>query len=398
MRIGYLVPEFPGQTHAFFWREVRALREAGYHVTLLSTQAPREPCAHSFAAEAQAETTYLFPPQPSTLGAAARARLHLPAAFRYLNEIPKKRGRDWLRAGGLLASAVELLARSNSAGFSHVHAHSCANAAHVVALARLLGGPSYSLTLHGDLKVYGDGHALKFRDATFVSVVTHALQEQVVRETGIEISRAPVIRMGVDTDLLCPKAWNEQEEAETKPFRAVTVARLNRTKGHVYAVKAIARLRDQGLPIRYEIAGTGPEQAAIEEEISRLGLEDQVRLLGGLAEHEVARLLSSADAFLLTSYGLGEAAPVSVMEAMATGLPVICSRIGGTAEMIDDQQNGFLVDQKQPEQIAEALALLVNDRDLRRRIGEEARQRAQREFDFRTNALRLMKRIEASAE
>ena len=91
--------------------------------------------------------------------------------------------------------------------------------------------------------------------------------------------------------------------------------------------------------------------------------------------------------------GLGEAAPVSVMEAMSCGLPVICSRIGGTPDMISDGIDGFLTPQADEEAIFAAISQLADDLALRKRLGDAARARAEREFDHVAMAKQLLNHI-----
>lgn len=199
MRIGYLVPEFPSQTHAFFWRELSALREMGHTVTLLSTRRPpHEACRHAFAEEARAETRYLFPPDVREAlrwtfqHAFGAARVGTYVAG--LSESPPGRK---ARVAALAACAAMLCRIAERERLDHVHGHSCADAAHLLALARALGGPSYSLTLHGDLPVYGKDHASKMRGAAFVSAVTRPLQHQIVERVGLPPERVPVIWMTI---------------------------------------------------------------------------------------------------------------------------------------------------------------------------------------------------------
>lgn len=389
MRVGYLVPEFPGQTHAFFWREIQALRAKGCEVDLVSTRAPAsDACQHEFAAEARRQTRYLFPPAP--LSALRSLSPLQPSTVRqYLAAIPAPNLKVRLKHRALLSAAMTMLELSRRRNLEHIHVHSCANAAHVAALCRLLGGPPYSLTLHGDLNVYGDAHAQKFREAKFVSVVTWALQEQVVQQLKLAPDFLPVIRMGVDTD-----RFLASPNPTTSTIRAVTVARLNHTKGHLYALEAIADLRSRGIRVEYQIAGAGPEESSIVAHIKRLDLGDQVKLLGSLSEDCVRELLVQSDVFILSSFGLGEAAPVSVMEAMASGRPVISSRIGGTAEMIEDGIDGILVAQSSSAEITAGLERLIREPELRVQLGTAAREKAIQQFDYRTNAALLLGRIE----
>jgi glycosyltransferase involved in cell wall biosynthesis len=390
-RLGYLVPEMPGQTHAFFWREVQALRAAGTEVTLLSTRRPpADACPHAFASDARAETIYLFPP-----GAGAAAWLGArPAAavrgLRYAATLAESGPAERVRVAALLPIAAELCRVAAARDLTHVHIQSCATAAHLGAMARHMGGPAYSLTLHGHLPVYGKDHPAKIAEAAFVRTVTRPLQADV-RQIA-PAAHIPVISMGVDTEAFAPPG---QPRDHAGPVRFLGVARLNRTKGHVHFLRALRRLLDEGVEAQYVVAGAGPEEPAIRAEIAALGLERRVEMLGAIPQDEVLRRLHAADCLVLTSYGAGEAAPVAVMEAMATGLPVICSVIGGTADMIEDGHDGLLVPQQDESAIAAAARGVARDPALRARLGAAARQRAVAEFDYRQKAARLLDEIAA---
>ena len=169
----------------------------------------------------------------------------------------------------------------------------------------------------------------------------------------------------------------------------VTVARLNAAKGHIHAIAAVHRARQAGVEIRYSIAGEGPHRQAIASRIRELKLDDHVTLTGTLSEAEVFQLLSKADAFVLSSTGLGEAWPVSIMEAMGAGLPVISSAIGATPEMITPDEDGFLIPQNDEDALFEKIMLLARDLDVRRQIGEAARRTASRRFDVAVTAAAL---------
>ncbi|MGR3409510.1 MAG: glycosyltransferase [Paracoccus sp. (in: a-proteobacteria)] len=390
--LGYLVPEFPGQTHAFFWREIQAIEDAGTPVRLYSTRRlPPGSCPHAFAGAASARTTYLFPPRlSSSIRVLIGRPLRLARAISYvarLHEMPVK-GR--LRLLALLPSAAKLVDDADRHGVDHLHIHSCANAAHLGALANILGSLPYSLTLHGDLPVYGTDHAAKMRRAKFVAAVTRPLAEQVRHAS--PTTDAPVIWMGVDCARFAPVDGKGHDGA----FTVATVARLNPAKGHRFFLRAMAALKSQGIAVTYLLAGDGPERPAIEAEIDRLGLNADVRMLGALDETQIRDLLGAVDAVALTSVGQGEAAPVTVMEAMARGIPVICSRIGGTPDMIIDGVDGFLVPQEDVVAIAERLELLVSQPERAKAIGRAARLTAIQKFDHRRNAGRLLDHINAS--
>lgn len=376
MRIGYLVPEFPSQTHIFFWREIVAMRKLGADLRLISTRRPLQPSRHSFAEEALKETAYLFPPQ------FARDFFFLLsspglvwAMLAYLGSVENTTFFQKLRLIGLFFATAELLRIVRRDKIDHIHAHSCADAAHLLALASLSGAFSYSLTLHGDLPVYGTGHIAKFKRAKFVSVVTQSLQDQVHEKCGLPRERLPVIRMGVDTKRFLPSVV---------PFggsmRLITVARLGPSKGHIVALQAMRKAIDQGCDFRYTIVGEGECRPEIEKALVDLNIADRVTLMGTANEDEVIDFLHHSDIFVLSSVGLGEAAPVSVMEAMACGLPVISSIIGGTPEMIKDEFNGVLVPQRDVDGFAAAMKRLSTDQVFFQKLQTEARRTAEQKF------------------
>lgn len=391
--LGYLVPEFPNQTHAFFWRELNAIEASGVPVHVFSTRRPDpSACPHGFADAARARTTYLFPPRwgqvARFLAARPAASLRALSYVAGLGETPLPR-----RAvlAGLIGPAAQLAMEARAAGIQHVHIHSCANAAHLGALAHILDGLDYSLTLHGDLPVYGTDHGAKMARAQFVSAVTAPLQASLRAEIDPE-GRFPVIWMGVDTERFAP----DPAKRAARPLdrlEVVSVARITFAKGHRFFLRAMAKLRAEGHDIHYRIAGEGPERANLEAEIAELGLQDHVEMLGSVAEDRVLELLQSSDVLALTSIMQGEAAPVAVMEAMACGLPPVCSIIGGTRDMIDDGVDGFLVGQEDVDAIADATRILVTDPDRRAQMGIAARASAQRLFDHTTNALALYREI-----
>jgi glycosyltransferase involved in cell wall biosynthesis len=182
--------------------------------------------------------------------------------------------------------------------------------------------------------------------------------------------RAVVIRNAVDV-AAAPRSRHERATP-----RLIAVGRLKAPKDFLTLIRACAALTAGS----YEalIVGDGPDRAAIEAEIERLGLEDSVRLAGERAD--VPELLADSDVFVLSSRS--EGLPVSVLEAMAAGLPVVASRVGGLDELVVDGETGILVPSGDHEALAAALAPMVEDRELRRRFGVAGRSRAEALFDL----------------
>jgi len=381
MRIGYLIPEFPAQTHIFFWREICALRELGADLTLLSTRKPQSEGKHHFVHEAKKETVYLFPPKIITASLVLVMHpLWVIKSIFYILTLNETKLSQKLRLMGIILVATNLLDQARKRNLTHIHSHSCADAAHLLVIAALSKYFTYSLTLHGELALYGTDHKSKFANASFIAMVTYALQDKVANLYNIDKSRLPVIRMGVDVDKFLPTKKQKSDAV----LKMITVARLSASKGHIFAMQAIKQIKERhpGITLQYTIVGDGELLGYLQEQVKALDLAAEVLLVGTAGEHDVIRYLEESDVFVLSSVGY-EAAPVSVMEAMASGLVVVSSIIGGTPEMIDHEKDGFLFPQTDVDSLARIIERLVFNPEERMMIGRAARQKAQSHFSSR---------------
>ena len=177
-----------------------------------------------------------------------------------------------------------------------------------------------------------------------------------------------VIPNAVDTGAV-PAARRDRD----RPI-LVTVGRLKAPKDYLTLVRSLALLRPGSADAL--IVGEGPDRSELEAEIRQLGIGERVHLLG--ERRDVPELLADADVFVLSS--ASEGMPVSVLEAMAAGLPVVGSRVGGVPELVVDGETGLLVEPGDPDELAAAIGRLLADRELRRRLGDAGRERAQRHF------------------
>lgn len=157
----------------------------------------------------------------------------------------------------------------------------------------------------------------------------------------------------------------------------LALGRLSEEKGHTSLIDAVACLRSQrqALP-RILIAGDGPLRSELEARIVRLELQQHIQLLG--RRSDTADLLAAADVFVQPSRY--EPLSLSVLEAMSAGLPVIGARIGGIPDLIRDNDSGLLVPPNDATALAAALALLIDDEQLRQRLGDSAGRRVRRHF------------------
>ena len=229
---------------------------------------------------------------------------------------------------------------------------------------------------------------LRRRLAPFIDCfipVSEDLRRWLGETVGIPAAKTLFIRNGVDTERFAAASLAAGQASPWGPDDIVigTVARIQDVKNHRGLVAAFARLRElapeQRERLRLSIVGDGPLMGAVREQVASLGLQDVVWLPGARAD--VAALLHGFSLFALPS--LAEGTPVSMLEAMACGLPVVASNVGGIPEVVTDGVEGSLVPVEDTEALARALASYVRDQALRRQRGEAARARVEAAFSMR---------------
>ncbi|MEA2309428.1 MAG: hypothetical protein QOI65_1714, partial [Thermoleophilaceae bacterium] len=226
-----------------------------------------------------------------------------------------------------------------------------------------------------------DAIAGVFDRADVVHVVAETKRDEAV-EFGLDPSKAIVIRGGVDPEEFRPLPVRTEDDG----FAVVSVGWLRWLKGYEYALIAVAELAAEGVPVTLDILGGDPP-AEMGEESERvrilhtardLGIEDRVRIHGHVPSERVAAMLQRSDVLLHAS--LSEGLPTVVLEAMACGLPVVATDVGGTREAVRDGVEGFITPPRDPRAAAEALRRLWRDRSLRERMGRAGRERVEAEF------------------
>jgi glycosyltransferase involved in cell wall biosynthesis len=223
---------------------------------------------------------------------------------------------------------------------------------------------------------------LLFAQATAVACVSEAIREEATRQ-GLDPAKARVVHTGVDTDFFHPSTGSRSTRGD---FRLVAVGAFRWVKGWEYALLAVAELAAAGIPVSLSVFGGDPaedmavvtDRDRIEHTIRDLGLGDSVVLHRHVEPSRLRDSLQAADAFLHAS--LSEGLPNVVLEAMACGLPIVATDVGGTGEAIADGVEGFLVPPRDPRAAAAALERLWRDRDLRHRLGAAGRARVEAEF------------------
>jgi colanic acid/amylovoran biosynthesis glycosyltransferase len=212
-----------------------------------------------------------------------------------------------------------------------------------------------------------------FARATAVHCISAAIEKEA-EQFGLDPAKAKVIHPGIDPEFFSPAVARESAPV----VRLVAVGSLVWVKGATYALQAVRRLVDRGVPVQLSLIGDGPGRQRLLYTIDDLSLQDHVKLLGALPPIAVRDRLRQSDVFILPS--LSEGFCNAAVEAMACGLPVVMTNCGGVREGVADGVEGFVVPVREPEAMASAIERLVKDPALRARMGEAGRARALGQF------------------
>ncbi len=385
-KIAFLIPEFPSQTHAFFIRERSELKKIGVETNLISTRRPighAGIASHTWAKEAEKETSYLFPMCVSEILLCC-IELFLSGPISWFRCLAVVFGRSDMRLSerfkmfAMIFSAAFLKRMCRKKTLSHIHVHSCANASSVAMFSRLIGGPTYSLTLHGPLHDYGSNQEQKWKNAAFCIVITEELLAEV-KEKLVNIKLPPLYLapMGVNThDFKRCKEYIPAEKDDA--IRLVSCGRLNFVKGHDDLIRVVAELKVKGIVAKLNICGAmdAPSEESNYEGVlnslaKELGVDRQVNLLGSVSEQRVKEVLESAHFFCLAS--LKEPLGVATMEAMSMEVPVIVTRSPGVSEMVENEVDGILVEPRSPDQFVSAIIGFLDSPDKATALSNKAR-------------------------
>jgi sugar transferase (PEP-CTERM/EpsH1 system associated) len=273
-----------------------------------------------------------------------------------------------------------------------VHTHGWGTLLEGMAAARLASVPVVVHGEHGTLQLKRHQRWLQRRGwsaADQVLSVSSRLAERMAGDVGFEPARIRTIRNGVDLTRFNP-AYRASARASLalagEQFAVGTVGRLVPVKDQATLLEAVALLRREGLEVALVLAGDGPLEGALRDRAAALGITDSIRLLGHRRDVEV--VLAALDVFALSS--VSEGLSNTILEAMATGLPVIATRVGGADELVEDGVTGLLVAPGSPSDMSAALRRLL-DPSARKAMGHAGRRRVEAEFALST----MVKRYEA---
>jgi glycosyltransferase involved in cell wall biosynthesis len=383
----YLFERFPSFGQTFCYREVAELYRQGVAVPIFSIRNPKSEPVQDWDARIVQRVHYL-PEEMELLDDVRRASKKGKLAPEIVAALDGwGRRSDFLR----LYQAVYVGLRLQEAGISHVHAHFAGMAARTAFWIGKFFLITFSFTAHANdifaprkFEIGLD----KLVGAARVVVTETDYAEKFLRERFPECAdRIHRVYNGLNL------AEFRRATFSSDPPSIVAIGRVIVKKGFANLIRASALLVERGKSFRCEIVGEGPLENQLRAQIEQLRLQEFVQLPGPKPQHELRARLANASVFVLPSVPEPEGGmdnlPTVIMEAMATGLPVVSTRVGGIPEMVIDNQTGFLVQPEDAVALAGAIEKVTNDRSLGQTLGRAGYERAQKLFSIEKNVREL---------
>jgi glycosyltransferase involved in cell wall biosynthesis len=390
--IAYVLKGYPRLSETFILQEILALERRGFQLQLYPIINPGEKLAHQAVQQVRAPVYYLHDGEKGVV----RNQLWLlrTRPLRYLRvwiDVLYKRRR--IIAAQRLLEAGRLVKFIERQNVCWLHAHFAHGPTSVAHFAHLLTGIPFSFSAHAK-DVYQSSPDLlitKVRSARFVTTCTDAsrrylmmLLERLPDASQLQ-SKIHLVYHGVDIRCFSPTPAGALSDRANWPPLILSVGRLVEKKGFRYLIAACKILAERGLHFQCAIYGDGPLMADLQHQVMRAGLEAYVRLYGPCAQEDLPDIYRSATIFALApcvaSNGDRDGIPNVLLEAMATGLPVVTTDVGGIPELIEHGYSGLLVPEKDPLALADALEQLLRDETQRHLLGSKARHHVVTHFD-----------------
>ena len=420
LKLAYIVGRFPRPTETFVLTELEALRAHDVTVDVFPLLDIRHAGAHNSASLRGKARELLRPTEPAEAKheAAARwkSRAHysplwsvevLLAQFGFFFTHPirymtalfslllRSVGRlRFLSTGLMLFPRIVLMARQmEQTRVTHVHAHFANEPAAAALVVHQLTGLPFSFTPHGT-DLHHDQHMLKtkLRHASFVVCISEFNRERLLRAGGPGCEeRLKVVRCGVNTKLFSP---GDGSTAPGKRTRILQVGALLEVKGQAVLMQAVADLKRSGETVECHFIGTGPDREMLQQLATHFGIADQVTFQGYRTPREIHGELQRADMLICPSVdssdGRREGIPVVLMEAMATGVPVIASSLSGIPELVTNEVEGLLFEPGNVRELSIGIQFLIENPDTAIAFAEAARAKVLAEFDIERTVPRLI--------
>jgi len=386
-RIGYVLKMYPRFSETFVVSEILAREAAGHDIRVYSLRLPVDGRFHAMLADVRAPVSYIPDSRIRAVELWALVRDAAGRLPRLPSALPALAACDVRDAFQALHLALQL----EEHGITHLHAHFASVATTVARLASLLTGVPYSFTAHAKDIFHESVEAAdleaKLRDAAAAVTVSEYNADYLRTRFPASTHRLLTVRNGLRLD-----DFHYLPPVRREPVVSA-VGRLVEKKGFGVLLEALALLHRTGRPVRAVLAGAGPLERVLREQVTLLGLGDLVDMPGPLPQHEVRALVARSAVLaapcITGSDGNVDGLPTVLIEAMALGTPVVATPVTGIPELVRDGQTGLMVSERDPFELAAALARVLDDNELAMRLARQARLLVEEDYDSRRQAREL---------
>src|SRR5436189_1139979 len=390
--VAYLLERFPSFGQTFCYREVAELERQGTKVHVYSIRRPVDEPRQNWDDQLVRKVHYL--PEENALVREVDRLVREGRVSDTTRETVENWGRqsDFLR----LYQAIYVGQRLQQNGIRHLHAHFAGMAARTAFWINQFFGIPYSFTAHANdifsPRDFVVSLAKLLANAAAIVTVSDYTAEFLRNRFPEVFSKVHRIYNGVDLSRFHPVDFGSGIPA------IVSIGRLIEKKGFADLINACRLLKPRGRGFVCEIIGEGPLENALRSQIARDDLESCVKLVGPRTQSQIALSLAQATIFVLPCTreegGGMDNLPTVIMEAMAAGLPVISTPLAGIPEMVQNNFNGILVPEHDPEAVSAAIEYLIAHPELARRFGDRGRAIATEKFSIEASVRSLSELFE----
>ena len=384
-QFAYVFERFPSYVQTFCYREIAELDRQGEAPPIFSIRTPDKEPPQGWDEKIVARVQYL-PGEPQLVGEIERT-LKRKERNQEIVELVAEWGRrsDFLR----LYQAIYVGSRLQKLGINHVHAHFAGMAARTAFWINKFFGVPFSFTAHANdifaPQEFEIGLGKLIGAASAVVAVSDYAANFLKERFSANAAKIHCVYNGLDL-----ARFKRADFVNTVPT-IVSIGRLIDKKGFADLIRACDLLKKRGHDFRCEITSEGPLENNLRTQIA--DLKSQVNLAGPKTQAQIVQQLAEASVFALPCVvdpdGARDNLPTVIMEAMAAGLPVVSTTVGGIAEMVAQSETGFLVEPHNPVALADAIEKVIVDPALARRLGQAGYERAQQLFSIERNVREL---------
>lgn len=394
MKLAYLMNMYPLISTTFIRREIEAHERAGVPVARFAIRPWDQALVDPKDIAEVAKMDYLLSAGLGGLALGAlREMAANPSGFLRASVATARMVRvakgNRLKTIVYFLEAIALKQKTVAQGISHVHTHFSTNSAAVAMLSHLLGGPPYSVTIHGPDELYEmerNALGLKVQHSAFIAAITEYCRGVVDTHCAGQFSgKIRILRCGLD--------FRDFPEPDPVPDTSeiICVGRLCPAKAQSLLVEAVAQVVKTHPDVRLTLLGDGEDRPEIEAAIARHGLDGNVHLAGWATNDDVRAGLTRSRALVLPSYA--EGLPIVIMESFALGRPVVSTIINGIPELVDDSCGWLSPSGDLHALVRNLAALLDTPPEQLTAMGQTGRRRVQQMHDQDANAAQLRELI-----